>query len=202
MFLHFNKSKKGFTLIELVVVIGIFGLIMSVALFNQSKLSSSTLLTNLAYETALALRQAQTYGIGVTSVSGVNGFSGGFGVHFSSSLPNQFIIFKDTDGSKTYSPPTGGTYPVTDQNITVYSIAGGNKITGLCYTDSSGPPAHCGQTSVDVVFTRPDPEAFITLGGLNPTGQSQASAQIMVSTPTGDKTKTVDVEYSGQIGVQ
>ncbi|MDD5318961.1 MAG: prepilin-type N-terminal cleavage/methylation domain-containing protein [Candidatus Pacebacteria bacterium] len=194
-----NRSfHSGFSLIELVVVIGIFTLIMAVILFNQSKLSSSTLVDNLAYETALTLRQAQDYGIGVRAVNpglGAAAFAGGFGVHFDKTTPTTFILFKDDDGTHTYTPPStpGG----TDQVLSIYNIGNNNRISALCINNN----CNMAFSTLDITFTRPNPEAVIILDNQSITN-AQASAQIKLTTATGDKTKTVDVQLSGQISVQ
>ena len=57
--------KAGFTLIELLVSIAIFIIITSVAVWNNSQFNSTILLTDLGYEIALSVRQAQVYGITV-----------------------------------------------------------------------------------------------------------------------------------------
>lgn len=56
----FIKNKtKGFSLLELLVVISIFTIITTIALFNQGQLNSNVLLTNLAYDVALTVREVQ-----------------------------------------------------------------------------------------------------------------------------------------------
>lgn len=200
-----SQKGRGFSLIELIVVIGIFTVIMSVILFNQSKLSSSTLIDNLAYEIALALRQAQAYGIGVRSTNpalGSTAFAGGFGVHFDKTTPSTFILFQDNDGTHTYTPTPNG----TDQVLTIYNIGNNNSISDLCVNGSLASSVGCISggstfTTMDITYTRPSPEAVIILDGASVVN-AQASAQIKVSTATHDKIKMVDVQLSGQLSVQ
>ena len=93
-----KKNQKGFSLPELIIVIGIFIIISTIAMFNQGKLSSSVLLTNMAYEVGLAIREAQTYGIGVRSEDAGTNFTGQYGAYFDTSTETtkrQVIVFAD-----------------------------------------------------------------------------------------------------------
>ena len=85
-----KKANSGFTLVELLITISIFVILTGVVLFSQSKFNGSILLTNLAYDTAVTLRQAQTYGINIKEFNTGSG-TGQFvpyGVHFATSSPN------------------------------------------------------------------------------------------------------------------
>ena len=101
-----KPTNRGFSLVELLVVISIFTIISSVVVFRQSKFSSDILITNLAYQMALEIREAQTYGIGVKSVDnpviiGDSKFKYGYGIHFGPEVPanpsfnpkTSFILF-------------------------------------------------------------------------------------------------------------
>ena len=129
-----SSTKKtvinaGFTLIELMVVIAIFTLITTIALFDQGKMNSNVLLTNLAYDIALSVRQAQSYGIGVKYSDPVpSGIDGGYGIYVTKSKPDTLIIFHDVDGSGGYDP----TYDGLPEKEYVFSNQRGNSIKFLC----------------------------------------------------------------------
>ena len=73
------------------VVVFIMMVISSIILWNNSKYSSDTIVTNVTYEIALEIRQAQQYGISVHNIEGEvagnlyppTAFSFGYGVDFS-----------------------------------------------------------------------------------------------------------------------
>ena len=189
--------KAGFTLIELLVVLGIFALIMGVALFNQAGLSSNILLTNLAYETALAVREAQTYGIGVraTASSTNSNFDMGYGAYFDITAgQNQIIVFGDSNGNNAYNAPTElqSLYQVQNQR--------GNKISSICYGDVS----NC--TSVNrlsIMFKRPNPEAsFWIIDGSDSATSVTGPATIVVSNADNTNCRSIIVEVTGQIRVE
>lgn len=63
-----KQSQRGVTLIELIVVIGIFAVVSSVLMFNYSDFNSNISIRNLAQEVALSIRKAQTYATSVQSI--------------------------------------------------------------------------------------------------------------------------------------
>jgi prepilin-type N-terminal cleavage/methylation domain-containing protein len=152
-------KQAGFTMIELLVVLGIFAVIMGVALFNQASLSSNVLITNLAYETALAVREAQTYGISVKSTASStldeSTFDKGYGAFFDTSNNNQIIVFGDSDGSNSYtdSSEIQSVYRIQNQR--------GNRIQYICVGIAT--PLCNATNSLDlgkklsIMFKRPNP---------------------------------------------
>jgi len=59
------KANQGFSLIELMVTIGILVLVSGVVFFNHSQFNNHVIIENLAYEISLTIRQAQSYGLQV-----------------------------------------------------------------------------------------------------------------------------------------
>ncbi len=199
--------KAGFTLIELLVVLAIFTVIMSVALFDQAGLNSNILITNLAYETALAVREAQTYGIGVRATGGTSSFDKGYGAYFDTDNINQVVVFGDTDGNNFYT--TGSTelqslYEIKNQR--------GNKITSICVGASPCTSANTGATfltpgshnKLSIMFKRPNPEATFHVFDQSGTEISTpvGPAVIDVNNAAGTNCRAIVVETTGQIRVE
>jgi prepilin-type N-terminal cleavage/methylation domain-containing protein len=189
--------KRGFTVIELIVVAAIVTIISALILANNTKYGARVLLQNLAYSIALSVRQAQVYGISVHS-AGANIFNVGQGIHFDSNA-STYYTFADTS-------PTNGVYD-SGEEVKTMSIGNGFKVSTLCI----GSPVCANVTSINIIFIRPEPDAWI-----NPTGclaanppttssetclTSSAAAQITVLSPKGD-TKKIIVSQNGQISVQ
>ena len=218
----FNKNRSlsstkkssvisaGFTLIELLVVLGIFALIMSVALFNQASLSSNVLITNLAYETALAVREAQTYGISVratASSTSASSFDRGYGAYFDMAHSDQVIVFADADGFAN-----GGAVAAPSQVQSLYQIQNqrGNRITALCLGNTSGgivtPCKAGGANSVDklsIIFKRPNPESsFFVASPYGNWVQQAGPAVIVVNNADNSNCRAIIVEVTGQIRVE
>jgi len=178
------KTTSGFTLVELLVSIAIFTLITTMAVFNHAQFNGSVLLTNLAYEIALSVRQAQTYGISVKQTATFS-FDSGYGVHIDLSTPTSYTLFEDKTGGVSHVHDAG------DTDLQVFNITRGNRIGKICLNGVQP----CNATSVDISFIRPNPDAYIMSGGTSAT-----KAEICLTSPQGMMRKVV-VESTGQISV-
>ena len=178
-----KSSERAFTLVELLVSVAIFTLITTVAVFNNAQFNGNVILTNLAYEVALSVRQAQVYGTTVKQSSS-NTFDAGYGINFDTVTPAAYILFEDKPTpDKTYN---------AGEAIETYILRKGNTISKIGL--SNGGPCSS-STSVDISFIRPNPDAFIRKDGTFYT-----KAEICVSSPGGNKRKVV-IESTGQISV-
>jgi len=212
---HSSLKKAGFTLIELLVVLAIFAIIMGVALFNQASLSSNVLITNLAYETALAVREAQTYGISVKATgltAGTSLFDKGYGAYFDMANPTQITVFADNDADNTFdSSPVGGVSEL--QSLYEIKNQRGNKITAICvydptYNPAPSPTVPCkpqvGDTSKwSIMFRRPNPESsFYKIANDGTATPYIGPAVIVVNNIDNSNCRAIIVEVTGQIRVE
>jgi hypothetical protein len=185
------------------VTIAIFAIITSVVVSKNSDFNSTILLTNLAYETALTIREAQVYGLNVKKSGTGNeaDFRSGFGVHFDLSNPKQFKLFSDRIVSGTNSGNKA--YDNNDNTIQTFEISRGNYLYRLCLVDSGFLNNYnClnfnqNITTANVVFTRPEPDAVIKT---TPQGAPASKLEIVLASPSGSKRKVV-VSTSGAISV-
>lgn len=214
------RLQAGVTLVELIVVVAIFGLVSSVLFYNYSDFSTNVSVKNLAQEIALSIRKAQTYATSVRALDTAGGVTtdrySGYGISFSADqVPSSnalvtdpsiraFILFADV-------PPTGNTYgnglyendtncgsPASGSEcIESFSINSADRITKLC-TDTG-----C-QTSgtINVLFRRPSPEAEIcVVQGSSCRSLKSSFLKVTLLSPKGLE-KVVTVWNTGQIGVQ
>lgn len=194
--LKVRDYSRGFTLVELMVSIAIFVVITGIIMVDQRRFGGNILITNLAYDVALGIRQAQVYGISVKSVN--QQFNSSYGVHFGP--PGYFILFADTNHSGSYdtSSDDGTGCIALTECVTFFKVEQGNAISKFCADNS------CSDTGaidrLDILFTRPNPEPAVKAykGGL---AIPASSASITVSSPQG-VTKTVSVSPSGQISIK
>lgn len=218
-----SSFRSGFTLVELLVTLAIFSIITSVVLFQDNSLQGKTLVTNLAYEIALTIRQAQTYGINVKGSfagdEGVADFNVGYGVRFGIANPEYvsdlkiktFTLFSDGSG-------TGADDYLLDERsdmgnneslclansqecLEVSSISRGNYIKRLCSTVSGVNKCF---KELNVSFKRPNPNMHIT--AFHQDGSTKESdlsnATICVASNDGTVRRKVFLQDSGQISVQ
>jgi prepilin-type N-terminal cleavage/methylation domain-containing protein len=195
-----RRSRTGlraFTLIELLVVTAIIVVVTSIILADNNRFGGVVQLENLAYDIALSIRQAQVYGISVAGLGGsANPFGAGYGMHFDMSDPQHYELFADTAGSGIYDP---------SENVSPspYTIANGFRIASLCVTPPSGTE-NCNASTIDIVFKRPEPDAWISVSGVSciaESGACEEGARIVLASPRGDMMSVV-VDVNGQISVQ
>ncbi len=166
---------RGFTLIELLVVFAIIGIITGIVFTNQGTFNKTLLLSNTAYDIALSLRSAQTFGLGSRAVGSIA--NAGYGVHFQTSPSDSFFLFADTHSTAPMPCATPDCKPGdhaytfgSDALIQTYALGNGIIVSDFCAT-RPGPTVACayanggGLTSLDIVFSRPNPDAFITANG-------------------------------------
>jgi len=206
-------AQKGFTLLEMLVVLSISTIIIGVVLFNYRDADSSLIMRNLAYEVSLTIRQAQTYGLGVRD-SGVdnNAFDVAYGVQFAGSgsgadanANDTFYLFADIYNNGANQArlcnQADSDNPCTSQaaeevlealsltrQITFSSIVGNS-------TTSNPVQLESGQY-LNITFKRPNPDATINLDGTD-----MNDVTITLIGPNGSKVD-VYVNTAGQISVQ
>jgi prepilin-type N-terminal cleavage/methylation domain-containing protein len=202
-----SKKPKGFTLVEMLVVLAIIVLITAVVITGQTSYNRSLLLTDTAYTVAYSVRQAQSLGLASRGISSVT--NAGYGVRFAG--PTSYIVFGDTGGdddlSLTICPVgTAGTpdakpgncrYDSTDSIVQTYTLSRGFTIRNICGKTTVG--GTCTPVpALDVVFMRPETRAILIGPAPN---QSFVCAQLDVTSPTGNVIRRVRVSQLGEISV-
>jgi len=203
---HFRRDlalslSNGFTLIELLIVLAIIATVTTITLSSQSDFNKTLILANTAYDIALTLRSAESFGIGSRALPGVA--NAGYGLHFQSGSPDSFILFADT------SPPLAGSctrpdckpgdrlYDSTDALVQTYTL--GNNITIGDFCTFSDRP-RCVSTgelqSLDIVFVRPNSDAFIRANGSSYAEYTGACLALVASR---EESRFVSVTASGEI---
>lgn len=175
-----NNTESGFTFVEMIVVISIFAIMGSIALFKFSEFNKRATLDNLAQNVALKIEEAKKSAIsGVNNVTFATGIAPAYGMYFStstsSSTNKKLIYFADTpvaggtEGDKIYQT-TGGTSTLPcgtsygAECLSVTSITGGEYISKICYpTGTSTYSCPSSATSAQIVFKRPFPDATMSV---------------------------------------
>ncbi len=198
-------STRGFTLIELMVSVSIFIFMTVLLVAKYGNFNQSVLLTNLAYDIALTLRTAQTYGLSVQGQTGQ--FQKAYGVAFCKTTGgncvmgqnNQtMLLFSDTDDVDNTRKYVYGT---ADTVVNKYSLKRGAKIVGFCYSESlsscSGPDTSANR--LDISFLRPNPDALFARNGTY--SRQTQYAKIFIEASDGSR-RSIVVRKFGQISVE
>ncbi|MEY4440778.1 MAG: hypothetical protein RLY49_404 [Candidatus Parcubacteria bacterium] len=184
--------QKGFTLIELIAVLAIFMILTSVVVFNYSRFRSETILTNMAYEVALSLREAQIYGVSARNAKGVStpNFKLPYGILFKDNS-NEYYLFADTNDTTGDGQFTGTDCINSDGDtcVTPYTMQQNIKIDRIC-TDVENDIS-----SASILFRRPNPEPIIKAGQGSP-----SIIQIKLVSPS-ESSRYVVVYNNGQVAV-
>ena len=181
-----SKKMKGFTLVELMVTTSIFVFITALMIVKYGSFNQGTLLTNLAYDVALTIRTAQTYGLSVQRKDSNLEFKYAYGVNFdTNTLYNkQIILFIDSVIDGNYSNST--------ELVSTYNIKRGAKIAGFCTVTCSVPNT---TGYVNISFLRPNPDAVIHVNGST---NNESYLKIFVQATDGSM-RSVTVRQTGQI---
>lgn len=204
---------KGFTVVELVVVVGIFAIVSGVVLVNHGKFGGNILITNAAYDIALAIRQSQNYGVSVREFTGgeTSSFDFGYGVHLRKSNNKLITMFADVANDRVYNEKEGDTgtscLPASEC-LQLLQLGRGNTIARFCATKTNGEE-HCSHTNeitfLDITFRRPNPDAlFVTdINADTVLGEDERAyqkASIVIVSPQGTY-REIRVGGTGQISI-
>lgn len=214
---HFcNKSSKGFTLVELLVVTAIIVVILGLIFVSQSSFNKTLILSNTAYDIALAVRSAETYGLGGRAISAT---PMGYGVHLDKATPGSFIFFADAypaPSTNSVCHPTGDASALDaqpgncnydsgagqDSIVSTYALGNGITIQDFCAFSAGAWACANAQgaalTTLDIVFARPNATPFISKNGAYSALAPVTSACLTVASPQGGN-RFVSVSASGEI---
>ena len=203
---NFSSVKRGFTLIESLVVIGIVFVLVGIVVSRQGTYTERAALTNLSDEISSTLSQSQVYGTGIKEFSpGSGSFPTAYGLSFSllnSGSNSSYISFGDLNADATYGGDwtcaTGG----GSECLKKVNVLSGNYIDSICAIRSSGGD-FCNLGRADVSFARPATEAQLTLfnsGGQAFDPSNVVGVRIVLKSPSA-VTQTVNVYKTGQISV-
>jgi len=149
-------DQRGFTVLEMIVVVGIIGVILGVVVLNRGDLQGKTEVKNIAYEIALVMRTTQTLGSN-GKVFVPLGEPIPYGMHI---VPNStnLVVFADEDASLTYD--------IGEATVQEYDIAARNVVIDrFCVVEQSNNKECSDEpsnkyTALDISFARPDVTPF------------------------------------------
>lgn len=211
-------KEKGFTLIEMLVVVAIVAVIMTITVFNYQNANHKSILKNVAYDIALSIREIQSVGLGAkkyTTSEGANSFNTTFGVQFNSG-EEKYMLFADEDDtgsganncSDLITETTLCSCPDGECLSEIGSAHTGIVVYDSCVSDlspSGDPDLFCisdgfvGSDYTSVIFKRPNPDARIYSS--DSAGVSQLM-RIFLRSKASDDAQMIKITNTGQISVK
>ena len=178
---------RGFTLVEMIITVGIFIVITSLIFINYPQFIERVSLTRTSQEIALSLHQARTYALSVKqfTLDGVSYFAG-YGIYFDISTPDSYILFADINENRKYDEY---------EKVEEFKIQTHCKFANLCINQKSSPPGNC-VSKVNVVYQRPAPDVSI-----KGDASFASDAEIYIESPSGIQ-KLITVWSTGQVSVE
>jgi len=173
-------TEKGFTLTEMLVVMGIVTVLMAVVVFNYQSVNHKSILKNVAYDVALSIREIQSLGLGAkkyVNTDSTSSFTTPFGAQFNQG-DNSYMIFADefdNDVVENFCGTDDVTSSICDCTSSVGECISevSSSYKGIALYDAcmiDGSTTNCintgtGQASfISVVFKRPNPDAKLYNG--------------------------------------
>lgn len=214
------KPLRGFTLVEMIVVLAIVIIITTIALLGQSSFNRSMVLTDTAYTIAFSIREAQALGISSRTFGGTQ--DAGYGLRFTDGSPTSYKLFADTypqaPGDTQFTalcpghPNVASTNPeakpgdciqtLESEVVRTYSLNNGFYISRFCGRRSNGSQRCNGPAmdSLNIVYLRPNTESVITAVNGN-VRTALVDATIRISSPDGQIERCIYISKVGQVSV-
>lgn len=200
-----KKAKQaGMSIVELLVVLSIFSVVSSVAIFNFGNFQSQIDIKNLASDIALKTVEAQK-----ASLSGLlpplsqqaqidETWKPSYGVYFSTTPNNSFIYFTDLKNPTQNSLYDVSSCPGTGECLEQITITKGNVVSGLDVFYQSNPSTAVPVENLAITFVRPNSSAIIASGSSKLVSVSYV--RITITSPKAT-TSAIKVYPSGRIQI-
>ncbi|OGF67760.1 hypothetical protein A3I27_03165 [Candidatus Giovannonibacteria bacterium RIFCSPLOWO2_02_FULL_43_11b] len=195
------KNSRGFTLVEMLIVIIIISIVTTISLVGYKNYGARLNVRRSANEVALAIREAQANALAVKGYnhdnnSGTPLLFTSWGVYFNKTVSTtQFNIFVDSDGDKSYDSGESVKTVNIMNSIKIFDLAKGRKTSE---TDGS-------VDRLDIIYQRPNPDTTLKADGGTCSGAVISGTcpdlEIILQGPDGGQ-RTVVVWSTGQISVE
>ncbi len=183
-------KNKGFTLLEITVVISIITLLSIIFLANYRQGEKNFALQRSAHQLAQSLRQTQN--MAMSSQEFEETFpKGGYGVHFEIGA-NSYILFADCDGNGeySYSGSALSCAEATEFNRYPEKIEEAILEEGISISELSPISA---ENKLNITFFPPNPDITIT---------PSANLAFIILTFGGDSEKQININIAGLIDIE
>lgn len=194
MKLYRVKKKKGFTVIEIIVVIGVMAMIAGMTLVSFPEFSERISVEQEAGKFSLALRRAQSYALAVREFGVGSGIFPGYGVNVSLASPDRYIVFGDPNRSTRYED-------FLNETVETTAVERRARIIRICGNSQSVPAGSCALSSADLFYIRPGPTIVLT-GVDAGLAAVYNDIKVTLSSFDGSIQRNVVIWSTGQVSIQ
>lgn len=186
--------NHGFTLIEVVVVVGVIAIIAAVTLASFPEFSERIGIEQEAGKLTLALRKSQSYALAVREFQAGSGIFPPYGVNITTNDPTHYTIFGDVNSSNRFEGFLGEAVEVTAAEKRI-------SISQICGNSQSVPVGSCTLSSADIAYIRPIPTvSLIGVDGGLPL--SYNDIKVVLRSLDGSIQRSVIIWPTGQISIE
>ncbi len=202
-----SNIRKGFSLIELTVSMGVMAIILGITLSGGPQTIMRISLAENTYQAELLIREVQLQG---SSINSLNNQFGGAGVFFDRASSSQTLRFRDRAIIDTTRPISIGnglydTIPM-DEKESVLRTTNRHIIGRLCVATTSPSVFLCNTLSAPAIdtltvsFSRPKQTAHIYINNSTTTNYAAACIEFnSIRSPENGFVKSLYVYKSGMI---
>lgn len=195
------ERRFGFTLIELVVVVGVIAIVSSLMLANFPRFNKQIAVEREAAKLALALRNAQSFALAVREFNPAFNDDPfclntpvrfpGYGLFVSESNPSRYFIYGDVNCSRYYESAPN------EEIAESAGIEGQILISSIVGFDAAVCAGGCELDEVSVLYVRPGPSIWIRSGGVD-----YNAVEFTLSSSDGSIQKKVVARFTGQVSIE
>lgn len=192
---------RGFTLIEVVVVIGVISIIASLMLANFPRFNKQIAVEREAAKIALSLRKAQSYALAVREFNATFNDDPfcvnppvkfpGYGIFLSLADPAEYFVYGDANCSKYYESS-----PI-EEAVEEVKMESGTRLTAIKGYDAAVCSGGCDLAGLSVLYVRPGPTTILKDNGID-----YSHAEVTLKSADGAVQKKVVVRITGQVSVE
>jgi prepilin-type N-terminal cleavage/methylation domain-containing protein len=193
-----HRLNKGFTLLEMTVVLAIVAIMTSIILMNLPQMKGGLSIDVVSQEVAIYIRGAQVYSRATKVIANREKEYSSFGMHFTNSQNDTFFLWADGNGSINRKPIDSRIFywedEETDPKQEIYELPKGFVINKLL----------CGSQVVDnldIVFQLPDPEADFASTFSGNQCPIATLAKICLRSANSEQYRIIETYNNGQIAV-
>ncbi len=199
-----KKDKRGFSILEMIVVIGIIVVITLSVSINFSSFGAGTKTSAISEDTLTLIKETRQRSLAVKEL-GTTGLFPNYGLYFDTATPSQIIIYadclSDDNGDEKLNNNDNFTYSAAGTNC-----AGGNGFVKTFTLQSpiqvralrvSGAASPSGKLYIE--FVRPEPTVWISTANGAANVLENGTAEVDIGDSGGKFKKTLTFGNNGLI---